>query len=150
VIFHKPVIGLALVSPQDRSHRPPVERSCLSVCVRVVEVAWDDGAHDEQQGTNELTRLRVLIDVADRRLSVAKRHGADRRWARRGGFIKNGSRFLKPVRSNSTPRPHAPGPPRTEGRPVSRPRRRARPALAEGQRCGLTSALVSERGSLDN
>ena len=38
-----------------------------SVCLRLVEVAWDDAVITMSR--NELTRLRVLIDVADGRLS---------------------------------------------------------------------------------
>ena len=39
-----------------------------TVGMGLVEVAWDDGDHD---GRNELTRLRVLIDIADGLLPAA-------------------------------------------------------------------------------
>jgi hypothetical protein len=42
-----------------------------TVGMGLVEVAWDDGT----MSRNELTRLRVLIDIADGRLSVADATG---------------------------------------------------------------------------
>jgi hypothetical protein len=42
-----------------------------TVGMGLVEVAWDGGT----MSRNELTRLRVLIDIADGRLSVADATG---------------------------------------------------------------------------
>ena len=36
-------------SPIETSPASPIEMSRSSVCLRVVEVAWDDGDHDEPQ-----------------------------------------------------------------------------------------------------
>jgi len=57
----------------------------FSVCLRLVEVAWDDG---DTMSRNELTRLRAaLIDIADGRLSVADATAA-RSWAKTGCICK--------------------------------------------------------------
>lgn len=39
-------------SPIGTSPASPIEMSRSSVCLRLVEVAWDDGDHDEPQGVD--------------------------------------------------------------------------------------------------
>ncbi len=51
-------------SPIETSPASPIEMSRSSVCLRLVEVAWHDGDHDEPQRADA---LRALIDVADNR-----------------------------------------------------------------------------------
>src|SRR5260370_11267669 len=59
-------------SPIETSPASPIEMSRSPVCVRLVGVARHDGDHDELQRADA---LRVLIDVADGRLSVADARG---------------------------------------------------------------------------
>src|SRR5437667_2336577 len=64
-------------SPIETSPASPIEMSRSSVRVRLVEVAWDDGDHDEPQRAD----APAGADRCCRRTPVCRRcQGSDRSW----------------------------------------------------------------------